>query len=116
MSENQLGTGQMNAALANEIVKILAETTGRGSTRSRAFVQGDVAVCVLEDAITRAERTLLDGGRGDLVVDQRRALQELMRARLEECVERITGRKVRTFLSGESSDGEASVEVFLLDA
>jgi uncharacterized protein YbcI len=106
----------MNAALANEIVKIVAEKTGRGSTRSRAFVDGDVVVCVLEDATTRAERSLLQGGRTDLVIDQRKALQDLMRERLEECVERVTGRTVRQFISGDSSDGEASVEVFLLEA
>jgi uncharacterized protein YbcI len=112
---DQLGQGQLNAALANQIVKIVAETTGRGSRRSRAFVDGNVVVCVLEDSLTPAEQTLLEGGKADLVRDQRHALQDLMRARLEECVERITGRAVRTFISGDSRDGDASVEVFLLE-
>lgn len=108
------GPRQLNLALANEIVKIVADHTGRGASRSRAFVVGDVVVCVLEDATTAAERTLLEGGRTDLVREQRHTLQLLMEERLTACVERLTGRRVRTFLSGTNPLGDASVEVFLL--
>ena len=105
----------MHVALANEIVKIVAEATGRGATRSRVFSDGDAVVCVLEDGATRAEQTLVEGGRVDLAREQRYALQDLMQTRLVECVERLTGRSVRTFISGSSRLGEAAIEVFLLD-
>jgi uncharacterized protein YbcI len=105
----------MHAALANEIVKIVAEATGRGATRSRAFTDGDAVVCVLEDGSTRAEQTLVDGGRAELAREHRSALQDLMEVRLTKCVERLTGRRVRAFVSGSSRLGEASVEVFLLE-
>lgn len=41
-----LSGGALNAALANELGKLVADFTGRGATRSRAFVQHDVVVCV----------------------------------------------------------------------
>jgi uncharacterized protein YbcI len=113
--QGQSAGGRLNAELANEIVRVVAEATGRGATRSRAFVDGDAVVCLLEDGTTRAERTLLDGGRDELVRQQRDVLQQLMAGRMIESVQRITGRTVRTFISGTSARGEASSEVFLLE-
>jgi uncharacterized protein YbcI len=45
---------------------------------------------------------------------QRDALQRAMEGRLVACVERLTGRAVRSFLSGTSTLAESSVEVFVL--
>jgi hypothetical protein len=58
---------RINAALANEIGAYVAEFTGRGATRSRAFVDHDVVVCLLEDSATRGERNLVAAGKADLV-------------------------------------------------
>jgi hypothetical protein len=49
--------GALNAALANELGKIVADFTGRGATRSRAFIHQDIVVCLFEDGATRGERT-----------------------------------------------------------
>jgi uncharacterized protein YbcI len=107
--------GALNAALANEVGKLIADFTGRGATRSRAFLHHDVVVCVLEDGATRAEANLVADGRADLVRLQRDALQRAMEPRLVAVVERLTGRTVRSFLSGLSTLGEDSVEVFVLE-
>jgi uncharacterized protein YbcI len=114
-SDDRLAGGPLNAALANEIGKLAADFTGRGATRSRAFLHQDVVVCVLEDGATRAEVNLVAAGRDDLVRLQRDALQRAMEAELVAAVERLTGRTVRTFLSGVSTFGESSVEVFVLE-
>lgn len=92
--------GALNAALANELGKLIADFTGRGATRSRAFLYNDVVVCVLENGATRAETNLVAAGRADLVRVQRDALQRAMESRLVAAVERLTGRTVRSFLSG----------------
>ena len=114
-SEIQPTGGALNAALANQLGKLIAEFTGRGATRSRAFVQQDVVICLLEDGATRAEVTLVEAGRAELVRRQRDALQRAMEPSLVAAVERLTGRKVRSFLSGISTLGEDSVEVFVLE-
>jgi uncharacterized protein YbcI len=114
-SENRLTGGALNAALANELGKLIADFTGRGATRSRAFLHQDVVVCLLENGATRAEANLVTAGRDDLVRLQRDALQRAMEPTLVEAVERLTGRRVRSFLSGMSTLGEDAVEVFVLE-
>ncbi len=55
--------GQLGAAIANEIGKLVADFAGRGATKSRAFVYEDVVVCLLEDGATKAEAHLVAAGR-----------------------------------------------------
>lgn len=114
MSHPPAGDGALNAALANEIGRIVAAATGRGATRTRAFVDQDVVVCVLEDGATKAEQSLVAAGQSQLVRVQRDALQRVVEPELVACVERLTGREVATFLSGSSTDADAAVEVFIL--
>jgi uncharacterized protein YbcI len=114
-ADDTLAGGQLNASLANEIGRLVADFTGRGATKSRAFVYQDVVVCVLENGATKAERNLVAAGHADLVRVQRDALQRAMETQLVACVEALTRRTVRTFLSGMSTPGESSVEVFLLE-
>jgi uncharacterized protein YbcI len=111
----RLSGGALNAALANELSRLIADFTGRGAQRSRAFVDQDVVVCVLEDGATNAERNLVAAGRADLVRLQRDALQRAMGPQLIDAVQRLTQRTVRGFLSGSDESGAAAVEVFLLE-
>lgn len=115
-ADDRLEGGRLNAALANEIGRVIADFTGRGATRSRAFIDQEVVVCVLEDCATKAEIHLIAAGRDEIVRMQRDALQHAMESQLVGVVERLTGRSVRKFLSGASMQGEDSVEVFILDA
>lgn len=108
--------GQLNAVLANELGKLIADFTGRGSERSRAFITGDVVVCLLENGATRGERNIAAAGRADIVRHGRDILQHAMKDQLVAAVERLTGRKVRTFLSGASTNGDSAVEVFVLES
>ncbi len=113
--QDRLDGGRLNAALANEIGRLIADFSGRGATRSRAFVDQDVVVCLLEDGATRAETHLVEAGREELVRIQRDALQYAMQGQLVAAVERLTGRTVRKFLSGGSEFAGDWVEVFVLE-
>jgi uncharacterized protein YbcI len=115
-SDERLSGGALNAALANELGKIVADFTGRGATRSRAFIHQDLVVCVFEDGATRAERNLVDAGKVDLVRLQRDALQRAMGPQLIAAVERLTGRTVRTFLSGADENAASAIEAFVLES
>lgn len=113
--DERLSAGALNAALANEVGKLIADFTGRGATRSRAFIQQDLVVCLFEDGATRAERNLVAAGKSELVRIQRDALQRAMGPLLISAVERLTSRKVRTFLSGMDEDGASAIEAFVLE-
>jgi len=115
-SDGRIAEASLNAAIANEIGRLMAQFTGRGAPRSRAFIDQDVLVCLLEDGATRAEANLVAAGNAELVRRGRDALQRAMEPQLVAAVERLTGRTVRSFLSGTSTLAESSVEVFVLDA
>ena len=105
----------MNAAIANELGKLIADFAGRGATKSRAFVHQDLVVCVFEDGATWAERNLVAAGKSDLVRIRRDALQRAIGPQLVAAVESLTVRTVRTFLSGTDEDGGCAIEAFLLE-
>jgi uncharacterized protein YbcI len=115
MTPSELSGGALNAALANELGKLIADFTGRGAQRSRAFLHQDVVICVLEDAASNAEKNLVADGKADLVRLQRDALQHAMAPQLITAVERLTRRRVRMFLSGSDASGGSSVEAFVLE-
>ena len=81
--------GALNAAIANEIGKLVADFSGRGASKSRAFIDHDVVVCLLEDDATKAEINLAAAGRSDLVRVARDALQHAMEGQLVAAVERL---------------------------
>jgi uncharacterized protein YbcI len=95
---------------------LLAEFTGRGATRSRAFVHDDVVVCLLEHSLTKTEQNLVSAGEPEVVRRLRDVFQSAMETELVEIVERLTGCGVRAFVSGSNVSTDTSTEVFLLDA
>jgi uncharacterized protein YbcI len=71
-------------------------------------------VCLLRGGFTAVEQTLLEGGRGEAVIDQRMAFQDVMRQRFEAVVEHATGRRVIGFMSGNQQHPDMICEVFVL--
>ena len=70
--DDRLSPGALNAAISNEVVRLVADFTGRGATKSRAFLYQDVVVCLLEDGATKAESNLVAAGQAGLVRQSRR--------------------------------------------
>jgi uncharacterized protein YbcI len=60
------------------------------------------------------EQTLLEGGRGSSVIQQRMEFQELMRERFTAVIEQATGRQVIGFMSGNQQHPDMMCEVFIL--
>jgi uncharacterized protein YbcI len=107
--------GDTLTAISDGLVALLKEYYGRGPTRVKSYFQDDLVVCLLRGGFTRVEQTLLDGGRGSAVIEQRMEFQDLMRKRFEEVVEEATGREVIGFMSGNQQDPDLMCEVFILD-
>jgi uncharacterized protein YbcI len=74
-----------------------------------------VVVTLMQDVMTPAERTLARTGNAPAVTNMRHLFQETMRAQLSTVVERMTGRSVVAFISGNHIDPDMAAEVFLLD-
>jgi len=69
---------------------------------------------VLRDTLTKGERSLVADGRGQLVLDMRRAYQSTMQEEAIAGVEQITGRTVIAFLSDNHIDPDIAIESFVL--
>ncbi|WP_445149846.1 DUF2294 domain-containing protein [Baekduia sp. Peel2402] len=108
------GPGAMLTEISNGMVRLLKEYYGRGPTRAKSYFQDDLVVCVMRGGFSRVEQTLLDGGRGSAVIQQRMEFQELMRERFCEIVEGVIGRKVIGFMSGNQQEPDLMCEVFIL--
>lgn len=99
--------GDVLTAISDGLVALLKEFYGRGPTRAKSYYEDDLVVCVLRGGFSRVEQTLLEGGRGAAVIQQRVEFQELMRERFEAVIERATGRQVIGFMSGNQQHPDA---------
>jgi uncharacterized protein YbcI len=107
--------GRLLEQITNAIVRLYSEDFGRGPTGAKTYVLDDVVICVLRDGLTPVERTLRDGGHGELVREVRLRFQDAVEKELRGVVEELTGRKVTAFLSQANVDPELTIEVFFLD-
>jgi uncharacterized protein YbcI len=106
--------GEVLTAISDGMVGLLKEFYGRGPTRTKSYYEDDLVVCVLRGGFSRVEQTLLDGGRGAAVINQRMEFQEVMRERFDAVIEQATGRRVIGFMSGNQQHPDMMCEVFIL--
>ena len=83
--------GDVLTAISNGMVALLKEFYGRGPTRAKTYYEDDLVVCLLRGGFSRVEQTLLEGGRGSSVIQQRMEFQELMRERFVAVIEDADG-------------------------
>jgi uncharacterized protein YbcI len=117
--ESEDGRGRTTSLLtelSNEMVRVFKEQFGRGPTSARAAWAGpDVMTVVLENTLTPAERNLVRLGEHERLRETRMYFQYATVRELCEPVERLTGRKVRAFISGIDTEVDGlSVETFVL--
>ena len=101
--------------ISNAMVRLYKEQFGRGPTKARSYWAGpDAITCFLEDTLAPAERNLARMGQHQRLRDMRTFFQYASIPEFCAPVERITGRKVRSFQSSIDTkvDGLA-VETFI---
>jgi uncharacterized protein YbcI len=114
-SQAPLTGGQLLAEVTNRIVAFMREHYGRGPIKAKTYVLDNLIVCVLSDGFTAIERTMMEGGEPDRVLEMRRDFQRMMKERYSAMIERLTGRKVLAFLSQAHVEPDLTVEIFLMD-
>jgi uncharacterized protein YbcI len=120
-AQDQPGTaeerrGLMMVEISNAMVHLYKELFGRGPTKARTSYAGpDLLVATLENSLTRIERTMADAGEHERLRDLRMHFQYLGEDDFIETVERITGRKVRAFVSGMDTRQDVASELFYLE-
>jgi uncharacterized protein YbcI len=108
--------GSVLRDVSNTMVRLHKDQFGRGPTKARSDWAGpDSILCVMEDTLTPAERNLIELGEHQRLRDTRAFFQYASVREFCEPVERITGRKVRAFMSAMDTCADGVVtETFLL--
>ncbi len=109
-----LTRGHTAQAINLAVVRLVREYTGRGPTQAHTTINDDVIIVVLRDTLLKAERSLVEDGQSQAVMDMRRRFQSTMRRELVAAVTEHSGRSVEAFLSDNVVDPDIAVEIFVL--
>jgi uncharacterized protein YbcI len=107
-------SGTMAADVSNAVVRLVREHFGKGPMQAKTILHEDVVVTILRGGFTQAEQTLYKAGKGELVDEMRRTMQDVFEREMRSEVERLTGRRVEAFLSANHHEPDVTVEMFLL--
>ena len=107
--------GELNAAVTRALVGIHTEYLGRGPKSASTFHHGNVLVTLMNDVLTHAEKSLAQVQQVDAVNHMRHLFQGTMEGDFRLAVERLTGRKVIAFISGNHIEPDIAAELFILD-
>jgi uncharacterized protein YbcI len=114
-ARDPLGGGRLLSEITNRIVAFMREHYGRGPIKAKTYVLDNLIVCVLSNGLTAIEKTMLDSGEPERVLELRRDFQRMMKIRYSAMIEELTGRRVLAFLSQAHVEPDLTVEMFLMD-
>lgn len=115
-NEGPLAGGQLLSAISTAFVGILHDHYGRGPTKAKTYALDDIIVVVMRGSgFTALEKTIMDSGRPERVIEMREDFQDVMALRYRETIEELTGRRVVAFLSQAHVEPDITVEMFFVD-
>lgn len=101
--------------ISRRIVALCKKFVGRGPTTARTHFLEQLVLVVLEDTLTKGERTLAEDDRTALVREMRRAFLGAMGEEMKEIVESETGHSVRTLMADHSVLPDYAINAFILE-
>jgi len=103
------------AEIARGVLDVHENSYGTGAESVDVFIHEHLVVVMLNElGLSASERTMIVGGRPDIVLSMRSAFQDEIGPTFSAIVERATGRRVSGFLSNTSLEPLFSVEIFRL--
>jgi uncharacterized protein YbcI len=115
-TESHQPGGDIRGSVSRRMVQLFKEFYGRGPEKAKTYYNGDLVVVLMRGGFTRVEETLLQGGRGESVLQQRSDFQEVMVDRFIEVIEEETGRKVIAAMSSSHQHPDLLGEIFVLES
>ena len=103
------------AQISNEMVRAQKTFFGRGPEKAKSYLLDDFLLIVMRGGFLPAERTMLDGGKQDVVRQFRQDFENEMTGRLIATMEGLTGRRILTRQSQVLFDPDIVVEIFFFD-
>jgi uncharacterized protein YbcI len=111
-----LAGGKLLAAISTSIVGILRDHYGRGPMKAKTYALDDIIVVVMRGSgFTALEKTIMDSGQPQRVIDMREDFQRVMATRYKDTIKELTGRNVVAFLSQAHVEPDITMEIFFMD-
>jgi uncharacterized protein YbcI len=116
VDEPLMGSALLDAVSAS-MVDLHKRYHHRKPVTAKSQMMGDdLLACVMGGVYTDVEKTLIELQRPKLVHEARSAFQEAMQDRFVSEVERLSGRRVETFVSNSVVGPDLEIELFFLAA
>ncbi|GMQ60941.1 Na-translocating system protein MpsC family protein [Vallitalea maricola] len=108
--------GQLEALISTKMVAFQREQLGRGAEGTKTYISGDMIIIRMKNVLTPAEKQLAitDQGKG-LIKEIRIQLESIIRPKLEELMQNLTGAKVISIHNDISTKTGERIDMFILD-
>jgi uncharacterized protein YbcI len=108
--------GQMEAHISSSMITFQRKQLGRGAESAKTYIIDDMIIIRLKGVLTAAEKELARQEKGKaLVKEMRYQLEEIIRPKLEEMIEEITGCKVISIHNDISTKTGERMDVIILE-
>lgn len=98
------------------VERLYLDKFGKGPLYTETSIRAGVVVTVLREVLTKAEKALYAGGRGDSVLTTRMLWQHATDKAFREGVGHVVGREVVVAISGFELEHDMASETFILAA
>jgi len=115
MSITSQDVGRQAVEISKALTRNHREHFGRGAGSVKTVISKGFVATFLEDIYTPGEKTLIEGGRSDVVREGRLAFQSIMEDTYIKIVEDATGRTVHAFMSQNHITPDIAAELFMLE-
>jgi uncharacterized protein YbcI len=115
VTDSQPGLGVELAEVTKGMISLHRRFYGKGPTKAKTYAVNDTVICVLEGGFTTVERTLINEGNVEAVLDIRRSFQRTMEEHFTEVVQGALGRRVIAYMSQIHASPDLAVELFVLE-
>ena len=110
-----LARGEMLSQISTRLVQIHSRYYGKGPTKAKTHLVDDTVLCLLRGGFTTVERTLLESGEVEPVLEMRRSFQRAMEDQFRNVIEEATSRRVIAYMSMVHADPDMAAELFVLE-
>jgi uncharacterized protein YbcI len=106
--------GDLLGRISREMVQAQKQLYGKGP-KAKSYLLDNFLLVVMSGGVLKAERTMLDQGREELVRGFRQQFENEMSQRLVGLIEEITGRTVINYQSQIVFDPDMVFEIFVFE-
>jgi uncharacterized protein YbcI len=102
-------------AISNSLALVWREQTGRKPPGARTYISEDLVVCLLQGGMSPYEKQLINEEENPAVWTMREHMRIAVETDEVAEVERLTGRRVVSFLSDHNTGSDLAAELFVLE-